>query len=81
MSTPDDSLGSFYVHSPVALGQAVRTFRRARGLTQQQLADAAGINRGYLVALENGHVTEQVMRIVTLLRVLGVEIVLQDAEA
>lgn len=33
----------------------VRRLRKAKGLTQQQLADAAGINRTFISRLERGH--------------------------
>lgn len=35
------------------LGEAVREARRAMGLTQQQLADRAGVARGRVEGLEN----------------------------
>src|SRR5437899_7206027 len=34
---------------------AVRKMRIARGLTQGQLADAAGVSRPYLIRIEAGH--------------------------
>lgn len=36
------------------LGNAVREERRARNMTQQQLADRAGVSRGWLVRFEKG---------------------------
>jgi transcriptional regulator with XRE-family HTH domain len=36
------------------LGAAVRTERKRRGLTQLDLADASGITRSALIALERG---------------------------
>ncbi|MFE1592704.1 helix-turn-helix domain-containing protein [Nocardia sp. NPDC058705] len=36
------------------LGQHLATLREARGLTQEAVADAAGISRNYYQLLENG---------------------------
>ncbi|MEM7538114.1 MAG: helix-turn-helix transcriptional regulator [Chloroflexota bacterium] len=36
------------------LGQSVRTLRRARDLTQHELAERAGMNKTYLVRIEAG---------------------------
>jgi transcriptional regulator with XRE-family HTH domain len=38
----------------VVLGQAVRTRRRALGLTQEQLAQRAGLGRSYVTDVELG---------------------------
>lgn len=38
----------------VALGRAVEFARRRRGWTQEQLAERADLNRGYLGAIERG---------------------------
>ncbi len=45
------------------LGEAVRTARKARGLSQEALADAAGIDRSHMGKIERGE------RNVTLLNV------------
>lgn len=36
-------------------GKAIRLARSARGLTQQELADRAGLNSSYISLLEKGH--------------------------
>lgn len=48
------------------LGQRVRTLREERGLTQQSLAQAAGIATDMVSRLENGHYSSPGLR--TLLR-------------
>lgn len=42
-------------HVRMALGERVRAHRKARKLTQQQLADRAGLSRPTLSNLERGH--------------------------
>lgn len=37
------------------LGEHLLTWRKLQGLTQQQVADRAGVSRGAVVRLENGH--------------------------
>lgn len=36
-------------------GQKMRTLRRAKGVTQKQMAEALGLSPSYLSALEHGH--------------------------
>lgn len=49
-----------------ALGDAVRAARKSRGLSQEALADAAGIDRSHIGKIERGE------RNVTLLNVLRI---------
>ena len=67
------------VRDPATLGQAIRHFRDLQGLDQQQLADAAGLNRTYLSDLERGKSTEQTIRLFRVLRRLGLEVVIRPA--
>jgi transcriptional regulator with XRE-family HTH domain len=69
------------IRRPTDLGLAVATARRARGLTQEQLADATGIDRTYLARLEAGLSTLFVQRLLRLLRRLGAELVVVLPEA
>uniref|UniRef100_UPI00333E244D helix-turn-helix domain-containing protein n=1 Tax=Castellaniella defragrans TaxID=75697 RepID=UPI00333E244D len=55
-----------------AFGQAVRAYRIAAGLTQEQLADAAGIHPGYLGTVERGEKNISLLNIVALGRALAV---------
>lgn len=52
------------------LGAAVRTARRQRGLTQQQLADRAGVARNRVEGLENERLAD--IGLSTLSRILEV---------
>jgi transcriptional regulator with XRE-family HTH domain len=63
------------------LGQRLRTLREERGLTQQVLAQAAGIATDMVSRLENGHYSSPGLR--TLVRIadglgLGVAAILPD---
>ena len=40
--------------TPHSFGQAVRELRVARGLTQEELADDAGLDRSYIGGVERG---------------------------
>lgn len=53
--------------TPAALGQAARAARKQLGLTQPQLALAAGVGVRFVVELEAGKPT---LRLETILRVL-----------
>lgn len=50
----------------IKLGEAVRAARKARGLSQETLADAAGIDRSHMGKIERGE------RNVTLLNIVRV---------
>lgn len=41
--------------TPAQIGAAIRSARRRADLTQQQLAERAGVSRRWLIALESGH--------------------------
>ena len=72
--------GPFRVYTPASLGAAIRHYRQQAGLSQAELAERAGLNRTYLSALEQGRETEQVKRILRLLRQLGVRMTLDKAD-
>ena len=72
--------GPFRIYSPASLGEAVRHYRTEAGLTQAELADRAGLHRSYLSELESGKETEQVKRLLRVLRQLGVRMTLDKAD-
>ncbi len=49
----------------------IRDRRRARGLTQQQLAELAGVSRPYVSKLERGATAGRVTELDRVLRVFG----------
>lgn len=57
------------------LGEAVRAARKARGLSQEALADASGIDRSHMGKIERGE------RNVTLLNVLKIAAALNASAA
>jgi transcriptional regulator with XRE-family HTH domain len=70
----------FRLYSASSIGPAIRHYRKQAGLTQAQLADMAGLNRSYVAELERGKETEQLRRILRLLKLLGVRTTLQKAD-
>ena len=59
------------IDSPPALGQAVRQARKQLGLTQPQLALAAGVGVRFIVDLEAGKPTLRLEHILRVLHALG----------
>lgn len=59
------------IDSPTSLGQAVRTARKQLGLTQPQLALAAGVGVRFIVELEAGKPTLRFENILRVLQSLG----------
>lgn len=60
---------------------AVRAARRARGLTQAQLAERAGVGRQWLVALEKGHDRAELGKVLAVLSALGLTLTTREAPA
>lgn len=70
----------FRVYTPASLGAAIKHYRQQAGLTQAQLAELAGLNRTYLSDLEQGKETEQLRRVLRVLKQLGARITVQKAD-
>lgn len=70
----------FRIYTPASLGAAIRNYRQEAGLSQADLAERTGLNRTYLSNLEQGHETEQVKRILRVLKQLGVRMTLEEAD-
>jgi transcriptional regulator with XRE-family HTH domain len=56
-----------------AFGRALRSLRRARGLSQEQLAEAASLHVIHISRLENGRRGPTLTAVFALARALGVE--------
>jgi HTH-type transcriptional regulator / antitoxin HipB len=70
----DDS--SYRIYDARSMGRALRHFRQEAGLTQAELAERTGVSRQYLVEMEQGLETEQLRRLLRVLKTLGVRITL-----
>lgn len=62
---------------PRQLGREIRRVRRGQGLTQDQLALAAGVSRRFVVEAEGGKATSQIGKVLHLLRILGIRVWLE----
>ncbi len=79
-SPSDRDRKPFRIYTAASLGTAIRHYRKQAGLSQAELAEQAGLHRSYLSALEQGKETEQMRRILRLLRHLGVRMTLEQAD-
>jgi transcriptional regulator with XRE-family HTH domain len=57
----------------VKLGDAVREFRKARGLSQEALADAAGIDRSHMSQIERGKRNISFLNVLRIADAMGVK--------
>ena len=81
MATDQNSdAGRYRIYSPASLGDAIRHYRTEAGLTQAELAEATGLQRSYLSEMEHGKETEQLTRVLRVLRHLGVRMTLDKAD-
>jgi y4mF family transcriptional regulator len=64
------------IHTTRALGEEVRRVRDARGWTQSELAQAAGVSRSFISELELGKATVEFGRVLRLLGALGIALTL-----
>ena len=71
MSTPSRS---YSVRRGSDIGAAVAEARRARGLTQADLASELGVARAYLAAMETGRTNRLIEHLLRALRRLGAEV-------
>ena len=74
------SAKGFRVYTAGSLGDAIRHYRTEAGLTQAELAAQTGLQRSYLSELESGKETEQLKRLLRVLRQLGVRMTLDKAD-
>jgi transcriptional regulator with XRE-family HTH domain len=70
----------FRIYTPASLGAAIKHYREEAGISQAELAARSGLNRTYLSELERGKETEQLRRLLRVLRQLGVRMTLQKAD-
>lgn len=60
--------------TPAAAGALIRAQRMNQGLTQQTLADAAGVSRKFLIDLEGGHERAELGKTLEVLAALGLSL-------
>ena len=53
------------------LGEAVRAARKGRGLSQEALADAAGIDRSHMGKIERGERNVTLLNIIRIAKAMG----------
>ncbi len=68
------------VRSGEDVGRAVAELRRARGLTQAELAVRGGLSRAWLAKLETGRTTAVLDHLLRLLRRLGATVTITWSE-
>ena len=68
-------------NTPRELGLVVRTRRHDLRLSQQDLANRAGVSRPWLVAVEAGHPRAELGKVLGLLAELGLTLDLSPSEA
>lgn len=66
------------VEDPKELGAAIRLARRARGLSQVQLAEASGCSQRFVSELERGKRTAELGKALDVARVVGLRLVAED---
>jgi HTH-type transcriptional regulator / antitoxin HipB len=69
------------VQSPLALGRALRDRRRRTELTQQQLAERAGVTQTTLSNVERGVSSVSLNTLLRVLAALQLELLLQERRA
>lgn len=74
MSTDRARRRTWIINYANDFGTTLAAVRRARGLTQEQLAELTGISRTYLAKLETGSDTVELRRLVLALRRIGAEV-------
>jgi HTH-type transcriptional regulator / antitoxin HipB len=62
------------IHTTQQLGQSVRTARKTLGLTQSELAQAAGVGIRFIVDLEAGKPTLRLETVMRVIEALGGEL-------
>lgn len=62
------------ITSARTLGAEIRAARTSAGLTQQALADNAGVSRPTVVQLEGGHPTGELGKALAVITALGLQI-------
>lgn len=76
-TNPTGRSRQWIIHSPSDLGRAIAGVRAARGLTQVELAQQAGVDRTYLARLEAGASAMVLERVLRVLRRMGATVTVE----
>ena len=68
-------------HATVLLGELIRTARKERKMTAQELADRAGISRGFLQRIEKGNLKCQIGAVFEVASLVGIRLFDADETA
>ena len=66
------------IQTPTQVGEIIRGRRKARRISQHELASKAGISQSRMSILEADPSTLPLERLLLLLKLLGLELVIQD---
>jgi y4mF family transcriptional regulator len=66
------------IETPAAVGVIIRARRTARGLSQQTLAEKAGVSRKFLIDLEAGHDRAELGKTLAVMAALGLTLAATD---
>lgn len=61
----------------ISIGETIRQFRKKAGLTQQQLAEFAGVGKTVVFDIEKGKSTVQLDTLLKILSVLNIQLKLE----
>ena len=75
------NFGGIKIKSVADLGSVVRQTRKGQTLTQVDIAGLAQTGNRFLVDLENGKETIQLGKVLTVLELLGLELVVRKKDA
>ncbi|MGJ7531386.1 helix-turn-helix domain-containing protein [Variovorax sp. GB1P17] len=72
-----------YARDPalVALGAAIRSMRKARGISQEELAHRSQVDRSYMSSVERGTQNPSIMAVLCIAKGIGVSVAQLSAEA
>ncbi len=74
-----EPLAAFVLRTPGSLANVVANRRRHLNMTQQELADAAGVSRKLVCDAEAGKLTMQLDGLVKICNALGCDLVVREA--
>jgi HTH-type transcriptional regulator / antitoxin HipB len=68
-------------YTPQDIGRLVRETRKGLGVTQKELALTSGTGLRFIIELEKGKETAEIGKVLTILRTLGIQLILTPPAA